>query len=268
MADRNILRTKNLFRAFDKLIAVNNLSLDVKNGIIFGLLGPNGAGKTTLIKMLITLLEPTSGEAYINNINVFTEPRAIRELIGYVPQLISADSALTGYENLMFFARLYNIPRQERKKRVNDALEIMGLAEFANKLVSTYSGGMIRRLEVIQAMLHHPKILFLDEPTIGLDVVAKSTLWDYLKTVHKISGSTVFLTTHDMREADKLCDEIAIMDKGKIILSGKPNELKEKMNIKNATLEDVYIQCMGGQIESGGDFREVAKQRSIYKALG
>jgi ABC-2 type transport system ATP-binding protein len=262
-----ILQTRNLTRAFDHLVAVNNLDLAIDKGIIFGLLGPNGAGKTTLIKMLITLLKPTSGEAYIDGINVEKNPRAIRSLIGYVPQSISADGALTGYENLMFSAKLYNIPRKIRKQRVKDSLELMGLSEVADKLVSTYSGGMIRRLEVVQAMLHQPKILFLDEPTIGLDVVAKNTLWEYLLSAHQALGSTVFITTHDMNEADKLCEEIAIMDHGKIILLGQPVELKKKAKRKNATLEDVYIELVGGQIEHSGDFSAVAKQRRTYKLL-
>jgi ABC-2 type transport system ATP-binding protein len=267
MPGNNILQTKNLTRVFDKLIAVNDLTIDIREGIIFGLLGPNGAGKTTLIKMLTTLLPPTSGKAFINNIDIVRDPHAIRELIGYVPQLISADSTLTGYENLMFFAKLYNIPRKERKQRVQDALELMGLSEFAHKLVSTYSGGMIRRLEVVQAMLHQPKILFLDEPTVGLDVVAKNNLWDYLKNVHAILGNTIFLTTHNMLEADQLCDEIAIMAHGKVVLSGIPAELKANLNLENATLEDVYLHYISGRIEHDGDFREVAKKRYVTNRL-
>jgi ABC-2 type transport system ATP-binding protein len=264
-----ILVTQNLTCRYGSLTAVDSLNISIPPNIIFGLLGPNGAGKSSLIKMLTTLLIPTSGDALIDNESVIKSPQKIRQLIGYVPQLISADGALTGYENLMLFAKLYNIPRKERKIRVNEALELMDLQNFAKKLVSTYSGGMIRRLEVVQAMLHRPKILFLDEPTSGLDVIARANLWEYLLAAHKKFKITVFLTTHDMEEADKLCDEIAIMDKGKISVQGSPRKLVLLLKKENATLEDVFIQYSGkGGLETDLTFRESARQRKINKALG
>lgn len=243
-----ILHIDNLTCVFGKFIAVNNVAIKIKHQELFGLLGPNGAGKSTLIKILTTLLKPTSGTALIDGIDILTYPRHVRSLIGYVPQLISADGALTGYENLMLFARLHNIPTKERKQRIMDALEIVGLTDVAHDLVKTYSGGMMRRLEIIQAMLHHPKILFLDEPTSGLDPIGRIAVWEYLKSAYRNFGTTIFLTTQDMEEADKLCSEIAIMDQGKIIVTGNPSVLKKTINMENATMDDVFIYYAKGKM--------------------
>jgi ABC-2 type transport system ATP-binding protein len=262
-----ILRTKSLTRKFGSLIAVDALNLNVEKNIIFGLIGPNGAGKSTLIKMLTTLLAPSAGDAYIDGVSIVKQPRKIRELIGYVPQLISADGALTAYENLMFFAQLYNIPRKERKIRVMEALALMNLTDVAHKLVNTYSGGMIRRLEIVQAMLHRPRILFLDEPTIGLDIIARNNLWEYLKTAHIKFNITVFLTTHDLEEADKLCDQVAIMGQGKIIISGTPTQLKQSIGQDNVTLDDVFVKYGNNFLTQATDYKAIVRQRKTERFL-
>jgi ABC-2 type transport system ATP-binding protein len=175
------VETLGLTRRFGTLTAVNDLNLSVPTGAIFALLGPNGAGKTTTIRMLTTMLAPSAGSARVAGLDVVRQPRRVRKSIGYVSQMLSADGALTGYENLLLFARIYGIPYRERKERILNALEFMGLMVAANVLVRNYSGGMIRRLEIAQSMLHRPAVLFLDEPTIGLDPVARHTVWEHLR---------------------------------------------------------------------------------------
>ena len=236
-------------------------------GDIFGLLGPNGAGKSTTIKMLITILPVTSGTAMVGGSDINRDPAVVRRNIGYVPQMLSADGALTGWENLHLSAQLYNMPRAERKVRIADALQFMGLSASADKLVRTYSGGMIRRLELAQAMLHHPRVLFLDEPTIGLDPVARSTVWDRLRDLNKEFGTTVLLTTHDMEEADLLCDELAIMHRGTIAACGAPETLKAAVG-PDATLNDVFIHHSGVTLEEGGNFYDIRRRRRTASRLG
>ena len=203
----SILQTQSLTKRFGKLTAVDNLSISIDSGEMFGLVGPNGAGKTTVIKMLTTLLPPTAGNASIAGFDIVHHAPQVRKIIGYVPQFLSADGALTGYENLLIFAKLYDIPRSERKSRINQALEFMGLSNVSGKLVRDYSGGMIRRLEIAQSMLHRPRVLFLDEPTIGLDPVARKTVWKHMQQLRSEYGTTILLTTHYMDEADELCDQ-------------------------------------------------------------
>ena len=258
-----ILETKNLSRHFGTLIAVDAVSISVKDREIYGLLGPNGAGKTTLIKMLTTLLPPTSGNAAICGEDLVRNPAKIRHLIGYVPQLISADGSLTGYENLLVFSKLYDIPRRDRIPRVQEALELMGLTSVAHRYVKEYSGGMIRRLEIVQAMLHRPRILFLDEPTSGLDPVARKTVWDHLIQAHNKYDITIMLTTHDMEEADFLCHRIGIMDKGKIVIVDKPETLKNNLGPQK-TLDDVFIHYTGNDLEfeSRERYRDISRQRN------
>ena len=212
-----------------KTMALNSVDLKVEAGKIFALLGPNGAGKTTLIRTLTTQLKPTSGEAYVSGLNVFREGTKVRKLIGYVPQEMSVWTDISGYENLLIYAKIYGLPSQERRKIVDDELETMGLSEVANNLVRTYSGGMIRRLEIACAMLIKPKILFLDEPTIGLDPSAKKIVWDKLTSFKKEYGATVFFNTHYMDEADLYSDEIAIINEGKIVKLGTAEELKHSV---------------------------------------
>jgi ABC-2 type transport system ATP-binding protein len=256
-----------LTRRFGTFAAVDEVSFRVERGRIFGLLGPNGAGKSTTIKMLTTLLEPTSGRAVVAGFDVIREPAAVRANIGYVSQMLSADGALTGRENLMLSARLYGIPRSERERRVATALEFMNLAEDAHKLVKNYSGGMIRRLEIAQAMLHQPKVLFLDEPTIGLDPVARRAVWDRLLELRREYAMTVLITTHDMEEADRLCDELAILHLGKIAVAGTPAALKEAAGA-GATLDDVFVKYSGGSINAGGNYRDIRQTRQTAQRLG
>ncbi|HEY9151842.1 MAG TPA: ATP-binding cassette domain-containing protein [Anaerolineales bacterium] len=263
-----ILETKSLTRRFGKLTAVDSFTLSVAEGEIFGLLGPNGAGKTTTLKMLTTLLPPTSGEAKIAGRDVIHQARDVRRVIGYVPQLLSADGTLSGFENLDVFAKLYDIPRGEREKRIADSLEFMGLADSANKLVRDYSGGMIRRLEVAQSFLHHPRVLFLDEPTTGLDPTARRVVWEHVERLRDDYGTTILLTTHLMEEADQLCNRVAIMHLGKVAAIGTPAELKASIGGKGTTLDDVFIYYAGSKIEAGGTFRETSRTRRTAHRLG
>ncbi|MCF6156779.1 MAG: ATP-binding cassette domain-containing protein [Candidatus Brocadia sp.] len=266
-ASRFSIQTFNLTRNFGERTAVDKLSLSIRQGQIFGLLGPNGAGKTTTIKMLTTLLEPTTGSAIVAGFDIQKQSERVRKNIGYVPQMVSADGALTGRENLMLSAKLYRIPRSERTDRIEDALRFMGLQNWAQKLVKTYSGGMIRRLELAQAMLHRPAVLFLDEPTIGLDPVARRTVWDRLWDLREEYNITILISTHDMEEAEQLCDELAILHQGKIVTLGKPAELKATVGT-TATLDDVFAYYSGGSISEGGDYREVRRTRSTANRLG
>jgi ABC-2 type transport system ATP-binding protein len=261
------IETFALTRAFGETLAVDHISLGVPHGEIFGLLGPNGAGKSTTIKMLTTLLEPSSGTARVAGFDIVAAPGEVRRRIGYVPQMLSADGALTGVENLTLSAKLYGMPRGERNERIGEALHFMGLDDAARRLVRTYSGGMIRRLEVAQAMLHRPAVLFLDEPTIGLDPVARRTVWDRLRELKERYGITVLITTHDMDEADELCDELAIMHQGKIGVIGKPAALKESLG-DGATLDDVFAHYSGGAIHEGGNYGDIARTRRVASRLG
>ena len=261
------IETFDLVRRFGEVTAVNQVNLHIRQGIIYGLLGPNGAGKSTTIKMLTTLLDPTSGTASVAGHDIVKDPAAVRRNIGYVPQLVSADGGLTGYENLVLSSRLYGIPRSERKRRIEDALEFMGLVDSGSRLVRTYSGGMIRRLEVAQAMLHRPAVLFLDEPTVGLDPVARQTVRDRLLELRRDYDITVLISTHAMDEADELCDELAILHLGKVATVGSPAELKAAV-APDATLEDVFVHFAGTRIQEEGDYRDIRRTRSTARRLG
>ncbi len=263
----SVLETQGLTRRFGSLVAVDNFTVQVKGGEMFGLVGPNGAGKSTVIKMLTTLLPPTSGNASIAGHDILHHAPDVRRVIGYVPQLLSADGSLTGYENLLIFAKLYNLPRDERKKRVQEALDFMGLAEVADNLAHNYSGGMIRRLEIAQSMLHRPKVLFLDEPTVGLDPIARTTVWEHIEKLRDNYGTTILLTTHYMEEADALCTRVAVMHLGKVVAIGTPTALKESVG-PNATLNDVFVHYAGYELESGGNFRDVSRTRRVAQRLG
>ncbi|MGD0855412.1 MAG: ATP-binding cassette domain-containing protein [Dehalococcoidia bacterium] len=266
-----IIETNALTRRFGDLVACDSLSISVEEGEIFGLLGPNGAGKTTAIKMLTTLLPPTSGNATVAGYDIVHHASDVRRVIGYVPQMLSADGTLTGYENLLIFAKLYDIPRREREKRIHDVLSFMGLVEESNRLVRTYSGGMIRRLEIAQSMMHRPKVLFLDEPTIGLDPLARRAVGDLIDDLRENYGATIFMTTHLMEEADLLCDRVAIMHKGKVAALGSPEELKSAIGKEGVTLEDVFVHFAGSELESEGDYRdyrETQRTRRTARRLG
>jgi ABC-2 type transport system ATP-binding protein len=265
---QNIIEVRDLVKRFGDNAAVDHISFNITEGEVFGLLGPNGAGKSTTLKILTTLLPPTSGQARVVGYDVTRHPMAVRRLIGYVPQALSSDGSLTGYENLLVFARLYDVPRAEQEIRVRRALSFMGLQEAGDKLVRTYSGGMVRRLEIAQAVLHNPPVLFLDEPTVGLDPVARKAVWEHLVHLREQLGITILVTTHYMEEADQLCQHVAIMHLGKIIVKGTPDELKASVGGPETTLDDVFTHYTGNSLESGGSFRETARVRRTARRLG
>ncbi len=264
---RTVIRIDHLTKQFKQLIAVDEATLVVERAEIFGLIGPNGAGKSTLIKMLTTLLPPTSGDAWIGGFSTCKQPRDVRRRIGYVPQLLSADGSLTGYENLLLSARLYGIPWRQRAKIIENALSVIGLADSADVLVQNYSGGMIRRLEIAQGMMHEPDVLFMDEPTVGLDPTARQMVWDHVEELRKSTGTTMFITTHYMEEADDFCDRIAFIHQGRIQLVGTPAELKATSG-PEATLDDVFKKVTGAEIESGGSYRDVRRTRRSVRQHG
>jgi ABC-2 type transport system ATP-binding protein len=264
----NVLETAALTRKYGKMTAVDALTIAVEQGEAFGLLGPNGAGKTTVIKMLTTLLPPTSGKALVAGLNIVSQAASVRRVIGYVPQALSVDGSLTGYENLLIFAKLYDIPARQRDARLYEALQMVGLTGAADKLVRQYSGGMIRRLEIAQSTLHRPRLLFLDEPTVGLDPLARSAIWEHIRRLRADHGTTVFLTTHDMEEADHLCSRIAIMHLGKIVIIDTPVRLKAAAGKTDATLGDVFRHYAGDSLESGSSYRETSRGRRTARRLG
>jgi ABC-2 type transport system ATP-binding protein len=263
-----ILELEGLTRRFSTIVAVNSLTLAIERGEMFALLGPNGAGKSTTIKMLTTLLPPTAGKARVDGLDVVRHASAVRRIIGYVPQMLSADGTLTGKENLQVFARLYDVPRRERKPRVEDALSFMGLLDAADRPVKQYSGGMIRRLEIAQSMIHNPRVLFLDEPTVGLDPGARRAVWEHIEELRERTGATIVLTTHQMEEADALCERVAIMHQGVLVALGTPGELKASIGRRGATLDDVFIHYTGSELESGGTYRETRRTRRAVRRLG
>ena len=231
------IEISDLTKVFNKRTkAVNGISFVVQEGEIFGLLGPNGAGKTTTIRMVTNLTTPTSGSIMVFGSNVSNTPEQVRQMIGYIPQSISVDADLTAYENLLIFAKLFYVPKNERDKRIQFALKYMGLEDRTNDLVKRFSGGMMRRLEVAQALVNQPKMLILDEPSIGLDPSSKMQMWKYLRQLNDDFGTTILITTHDMSEADELCDRIAVMSSGKIAVIGSPLELKESVGKETITI--------------------------------
>jgi ABC-2 type transport system ATP-binding protein len=263
-----IVAAQGLTLRYGAFTAVDGIDLAVAPGEVFGLLGPNGAGKTTTIKMLVTLLPPGGGRATVGGYDVARQADAVRRLIGYVPQALSADGALTGLENLEVFAALYDVPRRERRARIAAALAFMGLEEAAPRMVRTYSGGMIRRLEIAQTLLHRPRVLFLDEPTVGLDPVARRAVWGHLDALRAEYGTTLFLTTHYMEEADALAHRVAIMNRGKILALDTPAALKAQVGRPGASLEDVFAYFTGASLESGGTYQDVRNARRTASRLG
>jgi ABC-2 type transport system ATP-binding protein len=225
----NAVEVHDITKMFGSTMAVDHVSFEVARGEIFGFLGPNGAGKTTLIRILTTLLKPTSGESKVGGIDVAKYPDRVKRKIGVVPQAMTSDLDLTGYENMDIYGRFYGIPPKERKRKIQNLFDRIGLTARANDLVATYSGGMRRRLEIIRGLVHRPEILFLDEPSIGLDPQSRRVVWDFLRDLMKKSSMTIFLTTHYMDEAEALCTRLAIIDSGKIIASGTPEDLKSRI---------------------------------------
>ena len=261
-----MISIQGLSRRFGALRAVDGLSLEVPAGEIFGLVGRNGAGKTTTIKMLTTLLPPTSGSATIAGFDIVRDAAQVRRAIGYVPQALSADGELTGYENLLVFARLYDIPRRERRQRIDEALEFMDLRDAADRLVRGYSGGMIRRLEIAQSTLHRPKVLFLDEPTVGLDPLARHAVWAHVKRLNEELGATVVVTTHYMDEAEALCRRIGIMRRGTLTAVDTPEGLKARAG-KSATLDEAFERFTAGA-EAETSYAETSSTRHTAGRLG
>lgn len=241
-----IVSVTDLKKNFGDFAAVKGITFSVQPGEIFAFLGPNGAGKTTTIKMLTTLLRPTSGEIRVNGFDPQTEQDKVRKSFGIVFQDPSTDDELTAWENLELHGILYGVPTKLRRQRMKDLMEIIGLADRTNDLVKQFSGGMKRRLEIARGLLHHPKILFLDEPTIGLDPQTRNHLWSYVTDLNKKENITVFLTTHYMEEADKVATRIAVIDHGTIIASGSSAELKEQT--KTQSLEDAFLALTGSTI--------------------
>lgn len=224
-----VIKTEGLTKKYGKITAVEGLNLEVEEGEIFGLLGPNGAGKTTLISMLCTILKPTSGKAWVNGFDIVKESGKVRKSIGIVFQAPSVDDLLTGRENLAMHNLLFGVPRGIRKQRIDEVLSIVNLEKRADDLVNTYSGGMRRRLELARGIMHHPKILFLDEPTLGLDPQTREHIWEYIVNLAEKECMTVMLTTHYMEEAEQLCDRVAIIDYGKIVALDSPETLKNQI---------------------------------------
>ncbi len=260
-----MIKVENLTKKFGDFMAVDNVSFSVNKGEIFAFLGPNGAGKTTTIRMLTTLLKPTSGQVLINGSDPIREQNDVRRSFGIVFQDPSLDDELTAQENMEFHGVLYNVPKDIRRKRIEELLKFVELWDRKSDLVKNFSGGMKRRLEVARGLVHHPKILFLDEPTLGLDPQTRSHIWNYIKNLNKEERMTVFFTTHYMEEADKVAQKIAIIDHGKIIVQGTPEELKQQT--KTTSLEEAFLAFTGKNIreEEISPVEKMRMRRRIFR---
>ncbi len=268
------VRTRGLRYAFGDHIAVDGLDLALRPGEVFGLLGPNGAGKTTTIRVITTLLPAPPGTVTVAGLDVARHRRQVRRLLGYVPQQLSADWSLTGRENVALFARLFDLPRRERAEAVGGVLDAMGLTEAADRTASTYSGGMVRRLELAQALVSAPRVLVLDEPTVGLDPVARSGVWDRIHEVRRETGMTVLVTTHAMEEAELHCDRVALLHRGRKRAEGTPAELTAALGRVGdgpATLDDVFRHHTGDTLSQAGQegrMRDVRSARRTARRVG
>jgi ABC-2 type transport system ATP-binding protein len=261
-----VIKAEGLTKVFNKtLTAVDHVTFSVKQGEIFGFLGPNGAGKTTTINMLITILKPTEGKASVLGFDVAKQDNNVRNVIGVVPQEYTADEDLTGLENVLLCADLYGLPRKIAKERAMDLLKLVELTDFKDKKVQTYSGGMRRRLELACGLINRPKVLFLDEPTLGLDVQTRAATWDYIRKLKKEFGMTLFMTTHYLEEADALCDRVAIIDHGKIVVAGSPEELKHSLGGDLITLTIKENDDVSELIQKVEHVKEVRKEDGSYR---
>ncbi|WP_405995627.1 ABC transporter ATP-binding protein [Streptomyces sp. NBC_00986] len=266
--------------SFGETTAVDGLDLSVGEGEVFGLLGPNGAGKTTAIRCITTLLPVPAGMVHVFGHDTAKEQMSVRRMLGYVPQQLSADSGLTGRENVALFARVFDVPRKERAARVAQALRAVDLTDAADRLANTYSGGMVRRLELAQALVSAPRLLILDEPTIGLDPIARTSVWEHINAVREATGMTVLVTTHYMDEADQYCDRVGLMHRGRIRALGTPEQLREGLGERRRadgapatdplpTLEDVFRDIAGSGLEDqSGGFRDVRSTRRTANRVG
>ncbi|MEU8632450.1 ATP-binding cassette domain-containing protein [Amycolatopsis sp. NPDC048633] len=262
------VRCTELSHSFGTTRAVDGVDLEIPPGEVFGLLGPNGAGKTTTLRMITTLLPTTPGRITVFGVDVARRRMAVRRLIGYVPQQLSADGALTGRENVALFARLFDVPRARRDAEVRRALDLVGLADEADRVAKGYSGGMIRRLELAQALVSSPRLLILDEPTIGLDPVARSAVWERITQIRTDTGMTVLVTTHYMDEAEQYCDRVALMHTGRIRALGTPADLETDLG-PGSTLDDVFRVVTGDRLETDeGGIRSVRAARRTARRLG
>jgi len=255
---------------FGDVQALAGISFAVSPGEVFGLLGPNGAGKTTTIRVLTTLLPATSGRARVAGFDVRAEPLAVRASIGYIPQAISVDGALTARENLDFYARVTGVPRRARGQRIAQAIAAMDLESMLDRLARTLSGGMLRRLEIATALLNRPAVLFLDEPTVGLDPTARRLVWQHLSALRAHAGTTILFTTHGMEEAERHCERLAIIDHGRLVEQGAPGELLERNGC--ASLEEVFTAVTGRELEQEreqeGRLADVRSRRRVARRLG
>ena len=256
------IRAEHLRKVFGDFVAVHDVSIDVPSGSSFALLGPNGAGKSTLIRMLTTLVEPTSGTATVAGHDVVAASDAVRRAIGVIPQALTSDPELTAAENLEFYAGLYSVPRDLWPGIVTRLLELVNLTAWRDRMVGTFSGGMRRRLEIARSLIHRPQVLFLDEPTTGLDPASRQAMWEMIRDLQQASGLTLFLTTHYMDEADELCDRIAICDHGRIVAAGSPAELKREVG--GQTLEDVFIAYTGRALRDSAEGDARLDVRHLY----
>lgn len=261
------IETTGLTKAYGEHVAVDHVDLGVREREIFALIGPNGAGKSTLIKMLATLLPPTSGDAQVVGFDLRRQAKQVRAHIGYVPQLLSADGALTGYENLLLSARLYLIPRGERAERIREALALTELTGVADRLAQHYSGGMLRRLEIAQSTLHRPALLIMDEPTVGLDPVARTAVWNHVRDLRERFGTTILITSHAMEEVEALADRIGILHRGRLEKVGTAAELKANIG-PDATLEDVFTAIVGGDTEASDETQDARGARRSAMSHG
>lgn len=263
----DIIKTNKLTKKFDKLTAVDAVSFSVIKGEIFGFLGPNGAGKTTTIKMLITLLNPTSGSAVVADFNILKDKDKVRKKIGVVFQEPALDTDLTGEENLDYHARMYGLSRDRRKSRIGDVLKLVDLEDKKDTFVKDYSGGMKRRLEIARGLMHFPTVLFLDEPTLGLDAQTRRAIWEYIKKMNKDEGTTIFLTTHYMDEADYLCDRVGIIDRGKILVIDETTNLKNSIGNDVITLSCSNLNKLAKRLEEESWINNI-KQHDSFLTLG
>ena len=264
MSHELAVECRHLTHRYGEFTAVDDLSLQVRSGETMGLLGPNGAGKTTVVRVLTTLSPVQHGTVAIFGLDSQRNTMDIRYNIGYVPQQLSIEPALTGRQNVQWFARLYDVPRAERADRVDGALDAMALLDVADRLANTYSGGMVRRLELAQALVNRPSLLILDEPTVGLDPIARDGVWAQVRRMQDEFGMTVLLTTHYMEEADALCNRVALMHHGRLQAVGTPAELKRAVSA-DATLEDVFRHYAGSDLGEDSSPRGLSETRSTRR---